>query len=108
MSTIWKYLTNVAGEVVISMPLGAEILHVADLGPAMLHVWARVDPTAPLVDRHFVIVGTGNPCPAVGSHVASVVTGPFVWHVFEGVTENPQDPRLGHGIDTEPSGMNAA
>lgn len=23
-------------------------------------------------------------------------------------TENPNDPRLGHGIDTEPSGMNAA
>ena len=65
------------------MPYGASILHVG-VQDAQLYVWAEVNTTAPLVDRHFHIAGTGHPIP-VGLHfVGSVMDGPFVWHVYDG------------------------
>ena len=83
LRTVWKFQARVSDLVSIAMPLGAEILHVAGDGPDRLVFWALVNTTAPADMRSFHVVGTGNWCPMVGPHVATVVAPPFVWHIFE-------------------------
>jgi hypothetical protein len=71
----------------MALPKGATALHF-DAGGGMpgLHLWVLVDPTEPLlVERHFIVVGTGQKLPQHGAamHVASCVDGAYVWHCFE-------------------------
>lgn len=91
--TIWKFELRVTDTQKISMPEGAEILHVTgqninnhlDVVRPML--WARVDPDAPMAKRLIAVCGTGNPCPGPndGWHYAgTAICPPFVWHVFDG------------------------
>ena len=86
-TVIWKFLvTNpVADEV--SMPTGAEILHV-DMQHGNVCMWAKVDPDAPQITREFMIEGTGQP-PNVrlddAIHRGTMIDGRMgmVWHLFE-------------------------
>lgn len=79
---IYKYpLELESAPQAVSMPVGAEILHVAnqDGHPT---IWARVDIDAPNVTRHFYVFGTGRNCPERG-YVGTTHADGFVWHIFE-------------------------
>lgn len=59
--TVWKYRLRPSepGEPLkVTMPAGLRLLSVAVQGDAV-SVWALVDPDAPLVQRDFLVVGTG-------------------------------------------------
>lgn len=85
MTTIWRYNFDVDDAVTIKAPLPARVLrHVEASGPGLLSVWVEVTPGREQVERHLLVVGTGNPMPLdAGDHVGTVVALPFVWHVFE-------------------------
>lgn len=92
VKTIWKYEFDVADRVTLQMPQGAVILPFAHrAGPYGIWLWAEVDTDRPKEPRTVAIVGTGNPIdPALLpylSYLTSVVASPFVWHVYEIVTD---------------------
>lgn len=82
---IWKFELVLEDGQGVGMPQGAQLLHVAEQN-GVLCLWAIVDPDAPNVIRHITIRGTGHPCGPecnVVSHIGTVMTPPFVWHVFD-------------------------
>ena len=87
-ATVYRYDAGIDDLVQITMPKGAQVLHVApsDRISAGIAFWSQADPTAAPERRVFAVVGTGNPMPtyaAEGVHVGSFQAPPFVWHVFE-------------------------
>lgn len=87
MKTIWKFPLDIQDNQQLWMPQGATILSVMVQGE-QLCLWAEVETTAACETRHFVVRGTGNPISeSVGAwrprHLASVIMGQFVWHVYE-------------------------
>lgn len=93
---IWKYTEQVEGEIVLTLPEGAELLHVADqIGDGrQLDFWALVPryqsvERASTRERVLRVLGTGHgpirPRDLLGlAHWQTVVTagGALVWHVF--------------------------
>ena len=69
------------------MPRGAELLTVqVQRGEA--YVWARVDPSAPVVERDLHVAGTGHPLPLRADGAPFLGTfqlngGGLVFHVFD-------------------------
>ena len=55
---IYKYPLHPVREQTIEMPLGAEILCCQLQGAPT--IWAKVDPSEPIVQRTFLLVGTGE------------------------------------------------
>lgn len=103
--TVHKYRLTIADRwQELRLPVGAQIVHVAEQPPgsgeflqaddggsmrASLFLWAEVAPSADLEIRRLVTVGTGQEIPRTPAghrpyHVASVVTasGALVWHVY--------------------------
>lgn len=84
--TIWKFVFNVSDRFTILMPEGAEILAVQTQNETPC-VWARVNPSAPLVGRDFAVFGTGHEVPddVAYAHVGTFQLhgGTFVGHLFE-------------------------
>lgn len=84
MKTIHKFALDLKDEQIVEMPAAAQLLTVQEQG-GKLQLWAQVDTTWPAKPRRILIVGTGHPMPAaVGPYVATVQTGAYVWHVFDG------------------------
>lgn len=85
--TIWKFDLVLTDNQSISMPKGAQILSVQWQNG--IRIWAMCDDSAELIERHFVIRGTGHVIPErlfrTLTHLASVQVDIFVWHVFEDV-----------------------
>jgi hypothetical protein len=85
MKTIWKYPFSVADRFTLSMPEGAQILHV-DLQSGIPCLWALVIPERPPTEVGFRVFGTGHPfLGGLGAnlvHVGTFQQGPLVWHVF--------------------------
>lgn len=84
--TIWKYTLRGSREAK-KMPQGAQILTAAEQRGDIC-VWALVDPTAPLVERAFTVVGTGKDADHLtdaAQYVGTVllVHGALVFHVFD-------------------------
>ena len=82
---VWKFrLFFGSGGTNVGMARGTKVL-TAQMKNGEPFLWALVDPDAPTVARHFVIVGTGTPFnhPDYKEYVATFQDGPFVWHVFE-------------------------
>jgi len=72
---------------VLSLPAQAQILHVG-LRPSdgIPSVWVLFSLEAPVVNRLFVIIGTGwNIDKDPGRYVGTFMVGPMVWHLFESV-----------------------
>ena len=70
----------------VKMPRGAKLLDVQVQNGAApeLMLWFLCDPNEETVKRVIQIVGTGNRIVAeVGEHVATVIDGQFVWHIFD-------------------------
>lgn len=82
--TIYKYPLVITDRQVVELPVGARLLHVDDQF-GQLHLWALVEQYAPTEPRTFRIVGTGHhfdDSARFSEHVGTVMTPPFVWHVF--------------------------
>lgn len=88
MKTIYKYTVPIA-ESEVEMPQGAQILSAELAAPRQcIFVWAVVDTDAPLENRRLAVRGTGNPLDEVGAFIGTVQDPPYVWHVFEGVSDD--------------------
>ncbi|KQR37758.1 hypothetical protein [Deinococcus sp. Leaf326] len=48
-----------------------------------LCLWIQVDPDSAPLERAFEVFGTGQPLPLYATYIATVLNGPFVWHIFE-------------------------
>lgn len=68
----------------IEMPKGAQILSIQMQGNQPT-LWALVDLSAPMEDRHFATVGTGWTVGEGFWYITTYMDGPFVWHVFEAI-----------------------
>lgn len=83
-ATIWKYDVPLQDVFSLPLPEGASVLTMREQY-GELKLWALVDAAAPLRERSFAIVGTGNPAPdeSSGRYLATAQCGQFVWHLFE-------------------------
>lgn len=86
MKTIWKFTFSVADSFTVSMPAGAEFLHVA-MQRDLSCMWLSVDDQAFQVLRRFAVQGTGR---LLGEarredvrYLGTFQNGPFVWHLFD-------------------------
>lgn len=82
--TIWKFPLIIQDRQLCRMPAGAEVLCV-QLQHGCPYLWAVVNKTARLVDRYFLIRGTGHDAFGVGRYVGTfhMAGGDLVFHVFE-------------------------
>jgi len=81
---IYKYPLAITDRQTIKIPAGASILSVGNQR-GTLCMWAAADPSNPLKDLEVEIHGTGNPIegvPMEKQFIGTVITEPFVWHVF--------------------------
>lgn len=85
---IWKFELEITDWQEVMMPVGAELLSVANQNGSLC-LWAMVDPSKGSQPRYIEIFGTGNPIPTdMGvdrKFLGTAVVNPFVWHVFERV-----------------------
>lgn len=85
---VFKYPLQIVSDQRIELPKGATILHAGDQG-GTLCLWTMVDETAPVVQRHIAIYGTGHviPIDVEPTHYVGTVmygaNGGLVWHVFD-------------------------
>lgn len=92
--TVYKYAEILADTVTLDLPVGARILHVAP-SPAIAYgeqdalvFWVQIERDVPTERRTFRVFGTGHDMPddVALEHVATVMDGRFVWHVFEEIS----------------------
>lgn len=78
--------------------LNGPTLHVACRRPGVVEFWALYNPTADLLARQYIVVGTGWELPDFGggwTHVGSALDREFVWHLIN--RRDPQNkPFLNH------------
>lgn len=85
---IFKYDLVIEYKQVVKLPAGANILSVQSQYESP-KIWALVDPSLPLVERHFELFGTGHDVPCdMGVEREFIGTfqlnqGEFVFHLFE-------------------------
>lgn len=83
ITTVWKYPLELTDVQTLEVPRGARFLSAGKDPAGQLCVWVFVELISAKITRTVRIVGTGNPTDANRhSFLASVVDGPFVWHVF--------------------------
>lgn len=84
MHVIYKYIIRVGNGTWLTIPRGAEVLHVGAQGSAVC-IWAKVDPEAAPEARTFYCCATGETIPEASKYVGTAVTekAQLVWHVFE-------------------------
>lgn len=86
MKRIYKYPLDMQGAAqIINMHAGAELLAV-QVQRDVPCIWALVNPDNQMMQREFLIVGTGHDLPErYGGHVGTFQLdgGNFVFHVFE-------------------------
>jgi len=88
MRTIYKYPLKYTESQSINLPLDSQILlfdiqkvDTDEIGTPTL--WCLVDPEQPDEERKFLLVGTGAQVPWKVHHIGTVLSKPFVWHLFE-------------------------
>lgn len=89
MKAVWKFPITVDDEFSVTMPVGAEVVHVdtqpVAIGRVEAFMWALVDPGAETEQREFYVHGTGHPVPDDRVYLGSFMLhlGSFVGHLFE-------------------------
>lgn len=84
MRTIYKYEIDLANEVTIELPVGAEVVKFdKNPGTVQLCIWCIIDDTQPLKAKKFAIRGTGTPIESNLWYLHTTIVGSFVWHLFE-------------------------
>lgn len=86
MKTIWKY--ELEPSAFISMPKGAQILHIDSPDDVSICLWALVDDAQEREVREFRVYGTGHNLPDEAdnwTHIGTALLRKYalVWHVFE-------------------------
>ena len=82
MRTIHKYPIKLVFDVqTIDMPISAKVLHFAEHING-LWLWVELDDEAPVNPRHFQVIGTGGKVPGKSRHVATILDGSLVWHLY--------------------------
>ena len=89
--TIWKFPLGPSAAAVHGFPLSQEIFGVP-WGAYFVHVgqdpnsdwclWAEVDRSNMRTSLKVFVIGTGHEVPEGATYLASIVDGPFVWHVY--------------------------
>lgn len=91
--TVWKFTLPLGDVVTVWMPGGAEILCVQFQQKDPV-IWALVDPSVPVIERHFRMTGTGHPVPDDGPKkyigTFQMIGGTLVFHVFELLPQNAE------------------
>jgi hypothetical protein len=82
MKTIFKIAFDVTDYFTIPVPDGAAIVHV-DAQAGIPTMWVHVDTSAPVVERNFAVVGTGQRVAPSWTYIETFQMPPFVWHLFE-------------------------
>jgi hypothetical protein len=86
MAVVWKYVLAPVPEQTINIPVGAQLLHVAEQN-GQLCLWAKVDLSGAVVSRRFYVAATGYEMPSYVEHIGTALMqgGDLVFHVFEDV-----------------------
>ena len=82
---VWKYQLQIEDKFMIRMPSGAQILRF-DIQTGTPVIWVAVDDIEPLVERHFILVGTGHYFDAHDLLYMGTIQmneGTLIWHLFE-------------------------
>lgn len=82
---IWKYDIQILDRFLVTMPEGAEVIHV-DVQHGTPRMWVKCDPLKPDENRAFRIIGTGHEFDdSELLFIKSFFTegGLYVWHLFE-------------------------
>lgn len=85
MKTIYKYMIELDDpEIMVSLPVGAKVIHVGVQYSGEVHFWVELTPSSPdYENRTFRIYGTGHPIPDGHTHQGTVLDRQFVWHLYE-------------------------
>lgn len=72
---------------------GGDVVHVGIARPNFdaVTVWTLELPATPALPRQVQVYGTGQDVDVRHRHLGSVVTDPFVWHLFEIHNNAPKD-----------------
>lgn len=81
VAEVWKY-RMLRQQEAFGIPVGAILLHVHEQD-GIPCVWMRVDPSANVEQRTFLVVGTGHQFSARYLYLGTAHCGSLVWHVFE-------------------------
>lgn len=88
MKTIHKYpLQGFAGPQQVE--LTGDIVHIDDQA-GVICIWAEAGTQEP-DKRYFEIIGTGHKVTDRAIHVGSVLSGSFVWHIYEHPPLTPEE-----------------
>lgn len=86
MQIVYKYPLGYGERTVLSLPIGAELLHLG-LQNGVPTLWALVEPGAPEQQTRVLrFAGTGHPIEEqIIGHIGSVIDAELglVWHLFE-------------------------
>lgn len=85
---VWKYtLENSVDKHCLKIPAGAKLLHVGKQCKDIC-LWFEVDTDITFFDeRSFEVFWTGE-CIEYGNHIGTVISIPYVFHVYETTKEN--------------------
>jgi hypothetical protein len=84
MKTVYKYEIELANEVTLDLPVGAEVIKFdKDPNRTQLCIWCIVDTNQPIKAKTFAIRGTGGNIESNLWYLTSAIVNPFVWHLFE-------------------------
>jgi hypothetical protein len=87
MKRIFKYEFAIDDDVIVHLPVNAEILTIGSQGDIPC-IWAIINTKQELEPRHFKIFGTGHPMPDTITRTHEFratlqLSGGLVFHVFE-------------------------
>lgn len=83
-NTVWKFTipVNDTHEVEIAGGL-VRWLHASTISDRVIDLWAEVTPSDSKTRHRVYMRGTGHQMTGnEGAHIATVIDGPFVWHLF--------------------------
>lgn len=90
MKIVYKYAITRTDLGLVKMPVGARVVHVAEQHDAIM-LWAEhdaIDENTEHVTRRFDVFGTGHSIPSAAEYVGTLLSGPYVWHIYEITTED--------------------
>ncbi len=102
MEVIFKYrikIDTLRGGTILHIPKGGKVLSVQnrkDGGSPLSQItlWAQIDESNEFESRRFTVVGTGQSFHPRDHEdwkfISTVQDGPFVWHVFEILTDKKE------------------
>lgn len=83
MTVIYKYQLRNKSEQEITIPKGAQVIHVG-VQDETICLWAIIDTDAPDATMHISIYGTGTEIADIGkqSYLGTVHARPYIFHIF--------------------------